>query len=82
MDATSFFALVAVCAPLVHPQTAHALVSVESAFNPHAIGVVAGALQRQPTPDLQPLPMPTVPRLGPPAATSAPDPKPPARNPP
>ena len=49
MDATSFLALVAVCAPLVNPQTAQALVSVESAFNPHAIGVVAGALQHQPT---------------------------------
>jgi type IV secretion system protein VirB1 len=32
----------------VHASTAHALVTVESAFNPWAIGVVGGALQRQP----------------------------------
>lgn len=48
MDALTFAALVASCAPLVHPATAHALVSVESGFNPNAIGLVGGALARQP----------------------------------
>jgi type IV secretion system protein VirB1 len=48
MDATTFMALVALCAPLVDPSTAQAIVATESSFNPHAIGVVAGALQRQP----------------------------------
>jgi type IV secretion system protein VirB1 len=48
MDALTFAALVASCAPLVHPGTAHALVFVESAFNPHAIGVVGGSLAPQP----------------------------------
>jgi type IV secretion system protein VirB1 len=48
MDLTSFLALAAACAPLVHPHTAQALVAVESSFNPHAIGVVGGVLERQP----------------------------------
>jgi type IV secretion system protein VirB1 len=48
MDAPIFLALTLACAPQVHADTAHALVSVESAFNPWAIGVVGGALQRQP----------------------------------
>lgn len=48
MDASIFMALVLACAPQVHPSTAHALVSVESAFNPWAIGVVGSALVRQP----------------------------------
>lgn len=48
MDASVFFALALACAPLVHADTARALVSVESAFNPWAIGVVGGALVRQP----------------------------------
>jgi type IV secretion system protein VirB1 len=48
MDASVFLALALACAPQVHTQTAHALVSVESAFNPWAIGVVGGALVRQP----------------------------------
>jgi type IV secretion system protein VirB1 len=48
MDATAFAALVAACAPAVHPATAAAIVGVESGFNPHAIGVVGGALDRQP----------------------------------
>lgn len=48
MDAPTFIALVMACAPQIHPTTAHALVSVESAFNPWAIGVVGGALHRQP----------------------------------
>ena len=48
MDASTFLALALACAPQVHASTAHALVTVESAFNPWAIGVVGGALQRQP----------------------------------
>jgi type IV secretion system protein VirB1 len=48
MDPASFVALVTLCAPLVHPSTAQALVRVESSFNPNAIGVVGGALRRQP----------------------------------
>jgi type IV secretion system protein VirB1 len=48
MDAITFAALALVCAPLVHAGTAQALVKVESAFNPFAIGVVGGALVRQP----------------------------------
>jgi type IV secretion system protein VirB1 len=41
-------ALVLACAPYVHPTTARAIVAVESSFNPYAIGVVDGVLQRQP----------------------------------
>jgi type IV secretion system protein VirB1 len=48
MDAITFAALALACAPLVHAGTAQALVAVESAFNPFAIGVVGGALVRQP----------------------------------
>jgi type IV secretion system protein VirB1 len=48
MDATTLTQLVLLCAPLVHPDTANALVTVESSSNPHAIGVVGGALERQP----------------------------------
>jgi len=48
MEAAAFLALVLACAPQVHADTARALVSVESAFNPWAIGVVGGALLRQP----------------------------------
>jgi type IV secretion system protein VirB1 len=48
MDATTFLALVLVCAPQVHADTARALVRVESGFNPWAIGVVGGTLERQP----------------------------------
>jgi type IV secretion system protein VirB1 len=48
MEASTFAALVLACAPQVHLSTAHALVNVESAFNPWAIGVVGGALYRQP----------------------------------
>ncbi len=48
MDASIFLALALACAPQVHTHTAHALVSVKSAFNPWAIGVVGGALVRQP----------------------------------
>jgi type IV secretion system protein VirB1 len=49
MDAMSFIALATACAPLVHPSTAQAIASTESAFNPNAIGVVAGTLARQPS---------------------------------
>lgn len=48
MDTSVFLALTLACAPQVHADTARALVSVESAFNPWAIGVVGGALVRQP----------------------------------
>ena len=48
MDAAPFLALVLACAPQVHADTAGALVQVESAFNPWAIGVVGGVLERQP----------------------------------
>ena len=48
MDPLTFVALVAACAPQVDIATAHALVAAESGFNTHAIGVVAGSLQRQP----------------------------------
>lgn len=48
MDRSSFLALALACAPQVHADTAHAIVAVESAFNPWAIGVVGGALLRQP----------------------------------
>ena len=48
MDVSTFMALTALCAPLVHPLTAQAIVSTESAYNPNAIGVVAGHLDRQP----------------------------------
>jgi type IV secretion system protein VirB1 len=48
MDTSAFLALVLTCAPQVAPSTAHALVAVESALNPWAIGVVGGRLARQP----------------------------------
>ena len=48
MDTSTFSALAMACAPMVHASTAHALVAVESSFNPHAIGVVGGMLERQP----------------------------------
>jgi type IV secretion system protein VirB1 len=41
-------ALVLACAPLVSQDTARALIQVESGGNPFAIGVVGGALVRQP----------------------------------
>ena len=40
--------LIAQCAPDIAPTTAHAVVMVESAGNPHSIGVVGGRLVRQP----------------------------------
>jgi type IV secretion system protein VirB1 len=48
VDSNTFLALAATCAPFVHPVTASAVVGVESGFNPHAIGVVGGVLERQP----------------------------------
>jgi type IV secretion system protein VirB1 len=48
MDPLTFIAFVAACAPQVDIATAHALVAAESSFNAHAIGVVAGSLERQP----------------------------------
>ena len=48
MDASTFVALALACAPQVHADTAHALVGVESGFNPWSIGVVGGTLLRQP----------------------------------
>ncbi|WUR13796.1 lytic transglycosylase domain-containing protein [[Empedobacter] haloabium] len=43
-----FLALAQQCAPAVHPHTLAALARVESGFNPYAIGVVGGRLERQP----------------------------------
>lgn len=43
-----FMVLAQQCAPTVAPQTMAAIVQVESSFNPYAIGVVGGRLQRQP----------------------------------
>lgn len=48
MDMNTFAALAVACAPLVHMNTAQALVAVESSFNRHAIGLVGGMLDRQP----------------------------------
>ncbi|WP_457356031.1 lytic transglycosylase domain-containing protein [Roseateles sp. P5_D6] len=48
MDAPAFLALAMTCAPGVHASTSQALVKVESDFNPWAIGVVGGQLERQP----------------------------------
>jgi type IV secretion system protein VirB1 len=48
MDATALMVLAAMCAPLVHPDTALAIALTESALNPNAIGVVAARLERQP----------------------------------
>jgi type IV secretion system protein VirB1 len=48
MEAAAFLSLVLNCAPQVHVDTARALVATESSFNPWAIGVVGGELERQP----------------------------------
>jgi type IV secretion system protein VirB1 len=48
MHTFDFIALAGACAPAIHAQTAAALVQVESAYNPWAIGVVGGVLRRQP----------------------------------
>lgn len=44
-----FVGLAELCAPKVHVDTIHRIAAVESAFNPFAIGVVGGRLQRQPS---------------------------------
>jgi type IV secretion system protein VirB1 len=44
----AIFALIQSCAPMVHPTTMSAVVTIESAGNPYAIGVVGGRLARQP----------------------------------
>lgn len=43
-----FDAVAQSCAPNVAPSTLRAMATVESSFNPHAIGVVNGRLARQP----------------------------------
>ncbi|MFP3709722.1 lytic transglycosylase domain-containing protein [Paraburkholderia sp. SIMBA_009] len=43
-----FIAIAQQCAPAVAPQTLAAVAHVESSFNPYAIGVVGGKLERQP----------------------------------
>jgi type IV secretion system protein VirB1 len=48
VNTATFLALALACAPQLHPDTARAVASVESSFNPYAIGVVGGQLQRQP----------------------------------
>ncbi len=48
MDPATLSALLLACAPQVDAGTAQAIVAVESGFNPHAIGVVGGTLERQP----------------------------------
>jgi type IV secretion system protein VirB1 len=48
MESATFLSLVLTCAPQVHADTARALVATESSFNPWAIGVVGGQLERQP----------------------------------
>ena len=40
--------LLVACAPLIAPDTAQALIKVESGGNPFAIGVIGASLQRQP----------------------------------
>jgi type IV secretion system protein VirB1 len=49
MDNAVLLALIMSCAPQVDVGTARAVIAVESGFNPFAIGVVGGALERQPT---------------------------------
>lgn len=48
MDASTLLPLLLACAPQVDAGTAHALITVESGGNRHAIGVVGGMLDRQP----------------------------------
>ena len=43
-----FEKLAAACAPSIHPTTLKAVITTESSWNPYAIGVVAGRLERQP----------------------------------
>jgi type IV secretion system protein VirB1 len=44
----NFAAMAELCAPRVAPDTLRRIASVESSFNPYAIGVVGGRLARQP----------------------------------
>ncbi len=48
MITPSIVALIQACAPMVHPTTMSAVITVESSGNPYAIGVVGGRLARQP----------------------------------
>lgn len=48
LDLAALLALADQCAPGVHPATVAAIVQVESARQPYAIGVVGGRLIRQP----------------------------------
>lgn len=49
MEAAATVVLLArLCAPAIEPTTTLAVVEVESSFNPYAIGVVGGVLERQP----------------------------------
>lgn len=48
MDPAALLSLLLTCAPQVDAGTARALIAVESAANPYAIGVVGGSLERQP----------------------------------
>lgn len=43
-----FLTLAQQCAPTVEPHTMAAIVHIESSYNPYAIGVVGGRLERQP----------------------------------
>ena len=49
IDVGAFDVYAAQCAPAVAISTMRAMASVESSFNPHALGVVNGRLVRQPT---------------------------------
>lgn len=48
MMTPAILALIQTCAPMVHPTTMSAVITVESSGNPFAIGVVGGRLVRQP----------------------------------
>lgn len=49
MESAIFIEYAQQCAPLVHPTTMRLLVEGESSFNPFAIAVVGGRLERQPS---------------------------------
>ena len=49
LSAAALVLLANTCAPAIDPATTQAVVAVESSYNPFAIGVVGGALKRQPT---------------------------------
>ena len=48
LDYATFISYAEQCAPAVHPETMGHLVKRESSFNPYAIAVIGGTLQRQP----------------------------------